>query len=153
MYQCLKSLKLIYVWFDHTWPFRWPVWPVGLMLDTRKSNNFCSFDASRPWCFYAGYGLAVSYRSAIYRLAMGQLWVGSTGYWLAINYLLATYWLSISWLLAGYQMAIGWLSAGYQLAIGWLLAGYKLAIIYHLADHGLAMGCLSAIHQLATSQN
>ena len=88
---------------------------------------------------WAGYGLALSYRSAIYELAMGQLWAG---YQLAIGWQLAIYWLPIGYLSAGYWLAIRWLLAGNCQAINWQSDGYWLAITYLLADHGLTISWL-----------
>ena len=59
-------------------------------VNTLDCSVFATF-----FCLTAGYGLAMGW--------LGWLWVG---YWLAINYLLASYWLCIGCLSVGCQLAL-----------------------------------------------
>ena len=95
--QCVKWLKLIFVWFDHNW----------LVL------------TSKPWLS------AIGWLSVIYRLVIRWLltiyWLSISwllaGYRLAINWLLASYQLAISWLSSINRLAMCWPWAGHGLAI------------------------------------
>ena len=104
-------------------------WPCA-----RQPQPNLIIDASRPSCFQAGYGFAAGYRSAIYGMAMGQVWAG---YWLAIDWLLPGYVpISIHFHTQSYTTIYAKMAHGcYQYfglqcvhKICWLLAGYWLAM-------------------------
>ena len=122
--QCIKCLKLIFVWFSQSWPVL----------------------ISRPWLSAiwqsAGFWLSISYLPAGYWL--------SAGYWLAMDWLSHIHGLAMGWLCtdyrlvsADYRLAMGWLSMGwlmaiYRQAMDWLWVGYQLfSIIYGLATRWL----------------
>ena len=101
--QCVKCLKLIFVWFDD--------WPVL---------------TSQPW-------LLAIWQLADHQLAIAIYHYISAGYWLAITWLLAGYQLDIGWLSAdvsaGLEMrkwvmdSLGPLLSAFQATAQWLWTG------------------------------